>query len=53
MVFSQIIISSDHYPKRIRKADKNFAGELDFKDIKFPFKIRDIHKIQKKKLHHH
>ena len=30
------------------KVDKDFARELDFKDIKFPVKIRDIHKIEKK-----
>ena len=38
-----------HYnQRRITKADKYFAEKLDFKDIKFPFKIRDIHKIEKK-----
>ena len=31
------------------KADKDFAEKLDFKDIKFPVTIRDIHKIEKKK----
>ena len=36
------------------KANKNFAQKLDFKDITFPVKIRDvkirdIHKIKKKK----
>ena len=35
-------------PRRITKADKDFAKRLDFKDIKFPVKIRDIHKIEKK-----
>ena len=40
---------ADHYPARIRKADKDFARKLDFKDIKFPVKFRDIHKIKKKK----
>ena len=30
------------------KVDKDFARELDFKDPKFPVKIRDIHKIEKK-----
>ena len=33
---------------RITKADKDFAKKPDFKDIKFPVKIRDIHKIEKK-----
>ena len=31
------------------KDDKNLGKKLDFKDITFPFKIRDIHKIEKKK----
>ena len=30
----------------IAKPDKDFAKILDFKDIKFPVKIRDIHKIE-------
>ena len=32
----------DHHVAGIRKVDKNFADELDPKDIKFPIKIRDI-----------
>ena len=39
---------ADHDPRRITKADKDFAKKLDFKDIKFPVKIRDIHKIEEK-----
>ena len=39
---------TDHNPRRITKADKDFAKKLDFKDIKFLVKIRDIHKIEKK-----
>ena len=39
---------ADHNPKRTTKSDKDFAKRLDFKDIKFPVKIRDIHKIEKK-----
>ena len=39
---------ADHNPRRITKADKDFANKLDFKDIKFPVKIRDIDKIEKK-----
>ena len=35
-------------PARITKADNDFAKRLDFKDIKFPVKIRDIYKIEKK-----
>ena len=29
------------YPGRITKAGKNFAKNLNFKDIKFPVKVRD------------
>ena len=39
---------ADHNPTRITKADKDFAKKLDFKNIKFPVKLRDIHKIEKK-----
>ena len=38
----------DHNPRRITKADKDFANRLDFKDIKFPVKIRDIQQIETK-----
>ena len=38
---------TDHNPKRIRKVDKLYADELD-KKIKFPVKIIDILKIQRK-----
>ena len=33
---------------KITKADKYFSKRLDFKDIKFPVKVRDIHKIENK-----
>ena len=39
----------DHNPRRITKTDQPFAKRLDFKDIKFPVKTRDIRKIKKKK----
>ena len=39
---------ADHHPPRITKADKDFAKTLDFKNINFPVKIRDIHKIENK-----
>ena len=42
MVFGQICS-----PARITK---NFAKKLDFKDTKFPVKVRDIHKIEKKRI---
>ena len=38
---------ADHNPRRITKTDKDFAKNLAFKDIKFPVKVRDIHKIEK------
>ena len=34
------------------KNSKDFATKLDFKDIKFPVRIRDIHKVVKK-MHQH
>ena len=40
--------SADQNPRRITKADKNFSERFDFKDIQIPFKIIDIHKIEKK-----
>ena len=33
---------------RITKADKDLAKKRNFKGIKFPVKIRDIHKIERK-----
>ena len=33
--------------RRRRIIDKDFARKLDFKDTKFPAKIRDTHKIEK------
>ena len=44
---------AEHNPRRITKADKDFAKTLDFNDIKSPVKTRDIHKIEKKKIHQH
>ena len=38
---------ADHNPRRIAKADKDFAKRFDFEDIKVPVKIKDIHKIEK------
>ena len=39
---------ANHNPRRITKYDKDFAKRFDFKDIKFPVKIRDIHKSKKR-----
>ena len=40
---------ADHNPRIFTKTDKGFTKRLDLKDIKFPVKARDIHKIEKKK----
>ena len=37
-----------HNPRRITKTDKKFGKKFDFKSIKFPVKISDIHKFEKK-----
>ena len=47
MVFSQLLESWKSHLAEITKTDKEFAKKLDFKDIKFPVKIRDIRKIEK------
>ena len=39
---------ADRNPERITEADKDFSKKFDFKDIKFPIKIRDIQKTEKK-----
>ena len=39
---------ANHLPVRITKADKEFAKRLEFKDTKFPGKIKGIQKIEKK-----
>ena len=44
--WSEIQISN-HNPRRTTKPDKDFYKNLDFENIKFPLKIRDIHKIEK------
>ena len=51
MVVVQILNPGNHLPVRITKTDKEFAKKLAFADIKFPVKIRDIHKIEKKEFH--
>ena len=45
MVFSQILqikARITHQPARITKADKDFSKRIDFKNIKFPVKARNI-----------
>ena len=39
---------ADHHPARIRKIDKDVTTKLDFKDIKYPGKIKDTHRVEKK-----
>ena len=48
MEYSQIIKSWNHQSARITKADKDFAKKLDFEDLKFSARIRDIYKIEKR-----
>ena len=43
----------DYHSGRIRKIDKDFAKELDFKDTKFSIKVRNTCKIKKKELYRH
>ena len=45
--FLRKINPTDHNPRRFTKANKVFAKKCDFKGIKYPIKIRDIHKIEK------
>ena len=40
------MVFSDHQPARITKAGKDFTETLNFKDINFSVKTRDIHKFQ-------
>ena len=39
---------ADHNPAKIRKIEKAFAREPDFKNIKRPVKFRGTHKIDKR-----
>ena len=52
MCLVRFLNTADHIPRRTTKADKYFAKRFDFKDIKLQVKIRDIHKIEKKKEFH-
>ena len=45
MMFPKLFKSADHYSARIRKIDKVFVRKRNFKDVKYPVKIRHIHKI--------
>ena len=37
-----------HHPVRIKEADKDFAKNLDLKEIKFPVEIWDTDRIKNK-----
>ena len=39
---------ADYNPRRVAKSHKDVAKRLDFRDLKSPVNIRDIHKIEKK-----
>ena len=47
MIFCQIFTLCKKNIVRIRKIQKDFVRKFDFKNIKCPVKIRDIHKIKK------
>ena len=46
---NSVLNPTDHNPVRITKVDQDFSKQLNFKGIKFPGKIRDFHKIEKKR----
>ena len=48
MLFSDLLTSCRSSSSKNWKADKDFARKLNFEDLKFPVKIRDIHKVEKK-----
>ena len=48
MDFNQIIKSCGSSPAKITKSDKDFAKDLDFKEIKFPVRIHKTKKREKK-----
>ena len=39
---------TDHNLKRIRKVGKLYGNKLDFKDIKVPVRVRNIHETERK-----
>ena len=46
--FARYLNLADHNAAIIRKQDKDLARKLDFKDIRFPANVRDIHITEKK-----
>ena len=51
--FVRYLNPADGNSARITKPDKEFSEKLDFRNIKFPVKVRDIHKIEKKEFPRH
>ena len=47
-VWSDIYILQIIIQHKLENVDKDFSKEVDFTDIKFPVKIRDIHNVVKK-----
>ena len=47
MGFDQLY-PADHHPAGIRNVDKLYGEKIEFKDIKFPVKAGEIHKIEGK-----
>ena len=52
-MFSQILTSCRLKPSKNYKSWQRFFKILDFKDIKFQVKVRDLHKIEKEKKEFH
>ena len=44
---------ADHHIARITKVEKDFSKRIDFKEIKFPVKAKDIHITEKREFHWH
>ena len=49
-IWSDIYILQIIIPARIRKVDRLFGDELDFENIKFQVKFKDIHFKWKKRI---
>ena len=50
MVFRQILKSWRSQPIENYKGWERFFQMFDYKDVKFPVKVRDIHKIETKRI---
>ena len=46
-VWLDTCVHPEDHAARVRKVGRLFGDELDFEDMKFPVKIKDIHKIEK------